>query len=429
MITFDLFAGAGGASEGLIAASHDLYGERPGYLASVNHWPVAIATHKRNHPWANHFCEDIRRVDPRRALGLEERGGSRKRVRIGVAGPDCTHFSSAKGAQPRNAKSRSLAWDVVRWTRKTEPENLVIENVPEFRFWGALDETGRPIKERRGEYFDVFLNSLRALGYNLDWRILKACDYGDATSRRRLFILGRRQDINNGQVVWPDQTHGTEGNLFGLPAYRTAREIIDWSIPGESIFGRKRRLADSTEARIADGLIRFCGEPFLLGIGGPSGRQCVKSVDSPLATILTKNHEYIAVPYLLRYNGGGRVQSLDAPLTTLDTSNRFALVSAFLISYHGNDKSHTLEEPLRTLRTHDRFGLVQVQKALSERGLCIADITLRMLRPHEQAAAHSFDASFQFEGSLDEQTAQVGGSWPVRTATALCKAMLGGYPA
>lgn len=483
-IVFDLFCGAGGASTGLCQAATSI-GRPITEMVAVNHWAKAVATHKRNHPWANVLHEDVSRVDPRPIF----RG---KKVKLGVAGPSCVHFSSARGGKPVSDQERSHAWDVVRWARICEPENLIVENVPEFAFWGPLGEDGKPDKHRRGEYFQEFLQALRRLGYNVDYRILCAAHYGDATTRRRLFVQARR-----GPISWPQPSHrmAGEGDLFGLPLARSAREIIDWNLPGESIWTRKKPLAEATMARIMEGLRRYVGgpfivpqlsgarprgvdeplntitatgsgnalvQPFLVGIGGPRGRQVPSSLDSPLGTIIGQNHTYLVEPFLipnfgeragqaprthsvdeplptitghgagvliepflLRYNDGRRVQSIDEPVTTLDGSNRFAVVEPFLVSYYGTGHPHSLADALPTITGKDRFALVEAIGSAMEQGVTlVADIRLRMLQPHELAAAHSFPADYEFCGGKMDAVKMVGNSWPVATAQALCREVL-----
>ena len=411
---FDLFCGAGGASEGLVAAAG------PGVaLTAVNHWQPAIATHRANYPWARHFEEDVRRVDPRQAIG---KGG----IRLGVAGPDCTHHSNARGGKPRSSGQRALAWDVVRWARLTEAQALLIENVPEFVSWGPLTPEGARDRSRAGEYFEEFLAGLRRLGYAVDWRILCAADYGDATTRRRLFIQARQ----DGRISWPESTHSPNpaGDLFGGEKWRSAAQIIDWSIPGASIFTRAKPLAEKTMTRIVEGVRRFAGEsfvvpqlscgrvralseplptltatgtgnalvtPFLLGVGGPSGRQKARPVSEPLGTVLGANHQYLVEPFLLSYYGTGRPIPLSDPLPTMTGRDRFALA-----------------EPI-ALHDGSRW--------------MVADIRFRMLQPHELAAAHSFPAEYDWTPARTKsnRVRLIGNSWPVRTATALCREMLG----
>lgn len=486
MIAFDLFCGAGGASTGLVQAAESV-GRPVREMVAVNHWKRAVETHRINHPWATVLQEDVSRVDPRPLLGG-------KKVALGVAGPSCVHFSRSRGGRPVNDQERSHAWDVVRWARLLEPESLIIENVPEFATWGPVKEDGKPDMKRRGEFFRAFLKSLKDQGYNVDWRILCAAHYGDATTRRRLFVQARR-----GRITWPDPTYRLaeeQADLFDLPVARPAREIIDWNLPGESIFSRKKPLSPATMARIMEGLKRFYGgafivpqlsgarvrgvgeplntitgtgtgnalvEPFLIGIGGPRGRQVPSSVEAPLGTMLSQNHTYLIEPsfliphfgerdgqrprthslemplpavtshgagaliqpFLLRYNDGGRIESVDAPITTVDGSNRFALIEPFLISYYGNGGAHSLADGLPTITGKDRFALVEAIGTALEQGVAVVvDIRMRMLQPHELAAAHSFPADYQFAGGKKDAVKMIGNSWPVATAQALCREVL-----
>lgn len=419
LTAFDLFAGAGGASLGLVHAAHTA-GTAVADLVAVNHWEPAIVVHRANHPWATHYQEDVRRIDPRRAM-------EGRLPTLGLAGPDCRHHSRARGGAPKSAPERALAWDVVRWARLTETPALLVENVPEFVEWGPVGEDGLSIKARRGEYFEEFLGSLRALGYVVDWRILCAADHGDATTRRRFFLQARQ----DGRIAWPEPTHSAdpESNLFGGARYRTAREIIDWSLPGKSIFERRKPLAERTMRRIVEGIRRFAGEsfcvpqlscgrvratseplptitgtgtgnalvtPFLVGVGGPRGRQRVSSIGAPLGAVLGVNHQYLCEPFLVSYYGTGRAGSLDTPLPTATGRDRFGLV-----------------EPITT-QDGSRW--------------IVADVRFRMLQPHELAAAHSFPVDYRWIGTKKTRTKLVGNSWPVRTATALCAAMIGGEP-
>jgi DNA (cytosine-5)-methyltransferase 1 len=454
MIAFDLFAGAGGASLGLIGAAQDL-GIRVDGLRAVNHWGPAIEVHRANHPWADHYQEDVRRLCPRSIVGKE-------RPRLGLAGPDCTHHSNARGGKPRDTGQRALAWDVVRWARLTEPHALLIENVPEFTSWGPLTADGKRDKDRSGEYFNEFLSALCRLGYSVDWRIFCAADYGDATSRRRFFLQARA----DGRVTWPEPTHTPDpaGNLFGGERHRPAREIIDWNQPGQSIFSRRKPLADKTMRRIIEGVKRFAAEPFLLGVGGPTGRQSARGVGEPLPTVLGVNTTYLCTPFVLPQLSCGRprsveeplctitatgtgnalcvpfltaaygerpgqlarVHSIDAPLPTATGENRFGLVQPFLVSYYGNGQPIAIDSPLPTATGRDRFGLVEPITARDGSRWVVADILFRMLQPEELAAAHSFPADYDWSPARTKtnRVRLVGNSWPVRMGEALCRSIL-----
>jgi DNA (cytosine-5)-methyltransferase 1 len=207
--------------------------------------------HEVNHPGTRHIRNNIWQIDPR-----EVTGG--KPVELAWFSPDCKHFSKAKGGKPREKSIRDLAWVVVLWAQRVKPDVILLENVEEFRTWGPLDDDGKPIKERAGETFDKWCRSCARLGYKLQFRELRACDYGAPTIRKRFFMIARR---DGRPIVWPEPTHGKPGSAEVLSGkrlpWRTAAEIIDWSIPCPSIFERKKPLADKTLRRIAHGIMKF----------------------------------------------------------------------------------------------------------------------------------------------------------------------------
>ncbi len=379
----DLFCGAGGASNGLRRAC-----VRRGVglnLVAVNHWPLAIETHKANHPDALHICEPVENINPRQAVP----GG---RLDLLMAGPECVHHSIARGGKPINDQSRASAWCILRWATALDIETILIENVREFTSWGPLGRNNRPLKSRKGETFEAFLNALRSLNYRVEWKILNAANYGDPTTRERLFIQARK---GRKPITWPAETHTPDGRrtLFGpTNRWRPAREIIDWSLPGKSIFSRKRPLCPNTLARIAAGIERFWGK--------------------------------LAKPFLVILNGGGRqgaggVRTLDEPLPVITAGgNHFGLVSPFNTKYYGTGKARPVTDPLDTVTTRDRFGL-----AIPQYGACL-DILFRMLQPHELAAAMGFDPEYQFCGSRENRVKQIGNAWANGLAEALCAEIL-----
>jgi DNA (cytosine-5)-methyltransferase 1 len=247
-VIVDLFAGGGGASTGIEAATGRTVD------IAINHDPVALETHKRNHPRTRHLEADIWEVKPKEATQGQP-------VELLWASPDCTHFSVAKGGKPRKQNIRSLAWAVVTWAHEVRPACIFLENVAEFRGWGPLDDEGRPIKAQMGETFRVWKGALEALGYQVDFRILDASQYGAPTRRRRLFLIARCDGL---PIVWPEITHGP-----GKAPLHTAAECIDWSIPCPSIFDRKKPLAEKTLWRIAQGIRRFVlesADPFIVKV-------------------------------------------------------------------------------------------------------------------------------------------------------------------
>jgi DNA (cytosine-5)-methyltransferase 1 len=352
----DLFCGAGGTSAGYLAACHAL-GVRPDLLA-INHWPTAIATHELNHRGVRHLCENLDKISPREAIPS-------RHLHALLASPECTHHSNAAGGRPRNDQSRATAWHVCRWVNDVHVDAFQIENVREFLNWGPLRKDGKPMKRYRGKTFKAFLESLASLGYTIEHRILNAADYGDPTTRERLFILGRR---DRKPIVWPDASHG-RGGLNGLKPWRPAREIIDWDLKGKSIFQRKRPLSQNTLRRIAAGLRKFGGlnaEPFLVMLYGTNE---VRSLDRPLATVTANgNHIALAEPFILGQRTSATPRSVDRPAPTVTTTSRgIGLVEPFLVNYHGSHEGrqdgdqrvHEVGEPVPTLDTSNRLGLAQ----------------------------------------------------------------------
>lgn len=378
----DLFCGAGGTSTGAVQAceSHG----RDIDLVAVNHWERAVETHAANHPSANHHCEDLTTMDPRKAVP----GG---KLDLLVASPECTHHSVARGGMPVNDQSRASAWCVLRWATALIIDRILIENVPEFVSWGPIGTNGRPLKSRRGEIFESFINSLKASGYRVDWRVLNSADYGAATSRRRLFLQaakGRRE------IVWPDATHDVKATpgLFGQKKqWRGAREIIDWRLLGASIFDRKRPLSPNTLARIEAGLRKFGGknaEPFLVLLKGTQAGHLdssAKSVEGPVPALTTGNNVGLCEPFLVTANhgadpgGGGhdrRAHSLDKPIGTVVAGGKsHALVQPFILppeGIHRGNAPRLTDDPLQTV-TAGRGGGCLVQLTHGGREMSIDD--------------------------------------------------------
>lgn len=353
IVAVDLFCGAGGTSSGLMEAADELLLKVN--LTAINHWAVAIATHSANHTYAQHMCASLDAVGPRQVVP----GG---RLHLLVASPECTHHSNARGGKPMKDQSRASAWQVLRWCELLNVENVLLENVREFEKWGPLSTNGRPIKSRKGETFQAFIAALRSLGYTVDYRVLNAADYGDATTRERLFILARK---GRRGIVWPEPSHSmdTSEGLFGkLKPWRAAREIIDWEIPGKSIFSRKKPLSENTMRRIEAGLKKFSGpeiEPFLIVL---RGKNKGRSVDQPMPTITAGgNHTGLCQPFIVPLNRAKDAsRSVEQPLKTVTaTSSDMGLVEPFLVEYYGTGGAQSVDEPLPAVVTRDRFGLCE----------------------------------------------------------------------
>ncbi|MGP2503627.1 DNA cytosine methyltransferase [Pantoea ananatis] len=383
-IIVDNFAGGGGASTGIEMAtgrSVDI---------AINHDPNAIAMHTTNHPDTLHYCESVFDIDPVAATGGAP---------VGLAwfSPDCRHFSKAKGSKPVKKEIRGLAWIVIRWALAKRPRVIMLENVEEFKTWGPLLPTEeRPDPARAGETFAAFVGMLstgipadhpaldevcdflqigrhsadaqklvKGLGYAVEHRELRACDFGAPTIRKRFFMVMR---CDGQQVTWPEPSHGDPKSLAvqsgHLKPWRTAAECIDWSIPCPSIFGRSKPLAENTMKRIARGIQRFVLDnptPFIVKCNHTSNQtryDCFRgqSVDEPLQTI-TKTHGFAVVAPIFAGTGGSTFQMkprpVDKPFFTLLTQNRTNVVCPMLAPVisrqFGNSIGHTVDEPAGTV--------------------------------------------------------------------------------
>lgn len=356
-LIIDNFAGGGGTSTGLEAA----FG-RPVDIA-INHDPEALAMHAANHPHTLHLCESVWDVNPIEVTGNQP-------VALVWLSPDCKHFSKAKGGTPVSKHIRGLAWVGMRWVAMCKPRVLMLENVEEFQTWGPIlvgpDGLARPDPARRGKTFESFIRQLRMHGYQVDWRELRASDHGTPTIRKRLFLVARRDGL---PIVWPEQTHAepTDRRVIAgkLAAHRTAAECIDFDLPAESVFGRKRALVDNTMRRVAKGLWRHVltsANPFIVGVGGRMGQSPARSVHAPTQTITSKADSCVAQPVLAPYlsehanASNQRTMPADAPLRTICAQvkgGHFSVVAPTLAPLRGTSEQHLLghavDTPLSTV--------------------------------------------------------------------------------
>lgn len=369
-LIIDSFAGGGGASTGI-----ELAVGRPADIA-INHDPAAIAMHKVNHPFTKHYCESVWEVNPKEAT-------QGRPVALAWFSPDCKHFSKAKGGKPVDNTIRGLAWAAVKWAATVKPRVIILENVEEFKTWGPVIN-GQPDKKQSGKTFKSFVNALRRLGYTVDWRELKACDYGAPTIRKRFFLIARR---DGRPIVWPEPTHGkpdSEEVRSGLlKPWRTAAEIIDWSLPCPSIFDTAeeiyikygvravRPLAEATMRRIARGIKKFVidsPEPFIVNVNHTANNNHFhgQSICEPIGTLTAKNSYSFVTPTLIQYHGEQsnnevRCQSLENPLLTVDAAGRYGLVAAFMSKYYDGGHSgcgNSVGEQLNTITSVDHNALV-----------------------------------------------------------------------
>lgn len=449
-LVVDNFAGGGGASEGIeqaLGRSVDL---------AINHDETAIAVHTANHPGSEHSVADVWDIEPEQAT----RG-----MPVGLAwfSPDCRHHSKAKGGRPVSKSVRGLAWVAARWAARVKPRVIVLENVEEFQDWGPLvkDAAGkiRPCPTRKGQTFRGFVYNLRRHGYTVDWKMLRACDYGAPTIRKRFFLIARRDGRD---IVWPKPTHADPSVPAvlrrKLKPWRTAAECIDWSIPCPSIFDRKKPLATATLNRIAKGMMRYVihhQQPFTVslqdttnsasagaqvaptliqtGYGEREGQapRCLDlhkplgtvvaggskhalvtaflakhytgvvgaDLRDPLPTVTTTDHNALVSAFMVNMKGSTRrCRNIEEPLSTICASSTHAyLTAAFLAPYYGSGSGETgrdLRNPTPTITCKDRFQLVTV--TIDGEEYAIVDIGMRMLQPHELAAAQGFPTGYQF---------------------------------
>jgi len=341
-LVVDLFAGGGGASTGIeqaIGRAVDI---------AINHDPEAIALHQANHPQTSHYVSDVFEVDPVRVT-------DGRPVGLLWASPDCKHFSKAKGGKPVSTKIRSLAWAVVKWAKLVRPRVICLENVEEFQTWGPLGADNKPCPKRKGETFARWKCRLETLGYTVEHRELRACDYGAPTIRKRLFLVAR---CDGQAIVWPEPTHAAPDSLQRkakrLKPWRTAAECIDWSVHVPSIFERKKPLADATCRRIAKGIMRYvveAAEPFIVTTttDHPGAKP-----SAPLRTLATGGQHALCVPSLIhtgygqRPNQSPRVSGLDKPAGTLVGNGKHALVSAFLARHCAGAVASVMADPVAT---------------------------------------------------------------------------------
>ena len=403
-IVVDNFAGGGGASTGIeiaIGRSVDI---------AINHDPAAIAMHRANHPATKHYTEDVWKVDPVEAC-------EGRPVALAWFSPDCKHHSKAKGGKPVSKHIRGLAWVAVKWAKKVRPRVIMLENVEEFMDWGRLDANDRPDPRYKGETFRRFVRQLEHEGYRVEYKLLRACDYGAPTMRRRFFLIAR---CDGQPILWPEPTHADPGGLEARAGLKKpwvpAADVLDFSLPCPSIFATSeeiyeqygiravRPLANATMRRIARGIQKFVIDnprPFIVQVNhggdGFRGQDIEEPLDTitakhgtgivepiiapvearnnhgsggndvrePLRTVTTGGHHMLIAPNLIQYHdeqgGDVRGQEVDDPLMTVDASNRYGLVSTFISKYYGGDNvAAGVDKPLPTVTAIDHNAVCAV---------------------------------------------------------------------
>lgn len=364
-IIIDNFAGGGGASTGIELATG-----RPVTIA-INHDPAAILMHKTNHPYTVHMQASVWDVDPVAVC-------AGRPVGLAWFSPDCKHFSKAKGAALVDRNIRGLAWIVLRWAGTVRPRIIILENVEEFQTWGPVRK-GKPVKSRSGQTFKKWLSQLRALGYEVEHRELVAADYGAPTTRKRFVLIAR---CDGQPIRWPERTHAPADHPDTIAGkfkpWRSAAEIIDWTVPMYSVFDSKeeirrrygvnavRPLAENTLRRIIRGVDKFTirsGKPFIVECNHSGGGH-LAGTDTPLGTITQKCTKGFVTANLIQYHTeqteNVRANGLTEPMPTVDASNRYGLTVAHLTEYYGNGNPLDLRDPMHTVTGHDREALTAV---------------------------------------------------------------------
>lgn len=403
----DSFAGGGGASTGIeLATGHPVD-------VAINHNEAAIMMHRRNHPFTEHYIEDIWQVDPKIAV----RG---RHVRLAWFSPDCKHFSRAKGAALVDKKIRGLAWVVLKWAAEVRPDVIMLENVPEFVTWGPVRK-GKPVKSKAGQTYQKWLSQLEGLGYKVGTKKICAADHGAPTIRTRFHLIAR---CDGRPIVFPERTHAPRDSIEvqtgKLKAWRSAAEVIDFSLPCPSIFASKaeiknqygvnamRPLKENTLRRIARGLDKFViksAEPFIVPVGygeNKGQKPRVHDIEEPLSTVVSNTKQYvcdllmtpfhmhnhsnasgtdmnapvntvtgvgaqmvvepIATPYVICNNAGNAPHDIVEPVPTVTTGGRNILAAPTLIQYHTEQsakevRGQKLDEPIQTVDAANRYGV------------------------------------------------------------------------
>lgn len=423
----DLFAGGGGASTGILAA----LGRSPDLVVDYNQ--VALDVHLANHPHGMHYCDDVFEALPK-VQALQD---PRQPVGLLWASPSCTQFSKAKTGSPLNVSIRNLAWAVVDWARAMKPRCIVLENVEEFTSWGPLDDNGRPLQDKKGQFFQEWLLALRGMDYVVEWKSLVAADYGAPTTRKRLFLIARN---DGAPITWPTPSHAEKPGAPNLKPWRTAFEVVDWSLPCASIFDRKKPLADATLRRVAEGMRKYvllADEPCVLSIdngfavpfiGTHYGQSIGRSIQRPLPTVTAGGggHQLLVIPTLVTSGYGERpgqlprVPGIHKPLGTVMASGaKHALVCGHLGS------ADRQAQVVELLLSYSTLTSADIESA-RVRGLLPTDIGMRLLAPKELLRAQGFPADYRIDvASKTNQISVIGNAVCPAVAEAIVRANLG----
>ena len=447
LLYIDLFCGAGGTSSGVEYARVDGM-KCAEVIACVNHDKNAILSHQANHPHTLHFTEDIRTLELSPMVEhLQKMKANYPTAKVVLwASLECTNFSKAKGGQPRDADSRTLAEHLFRYIEALRTDYIQIENVEEFMCWGALDENGRPVSKDQGSDYLRWVRKVRSYGYDFDWRILNAADFGAYTSRKRFFGLFAKKGL---PIAFPHQTYAKPtvafasqvvGNLFPdqYKPWKPVREVLDLDDDGESIFVRRKPLCEKTLERIYAGLVKFVAggkkqhEQFMMRYNTVRAQDTVKSIDEPCGVVTTENRfAKVKCQFLSKqFSGDPDSKNIDIeqPAGTVTTIDHHAFVTA----YYGNGVNSSIDSPAPTVTTKE--GVVgiaiydddspwtrRVKEFMAAYG--IVDICMRMLNIGELKRIMGFPTDYVLIGTQAEQKKYIGNAVEVNMSRVLCEAL------
>lgn len=489
-LIIDLFCGAGGTTTGFDRAQ--LNGKKCALvIACINHDAKAIKSHWLNHPEVVHFEEDIRTLElsPLVELLIKYRLLYPNSKVILWASLECTNFSKAKGGQPRDADSRTLAEHLERYIIALNPDYVQIENVVEFMSWGPLDERGKPVSRKSGSDWLRWRKEICNFGYRDEWQELNSANFGAYTSRNRLFGCFAKPGL---PIVWPESTHAkkpVDGGMFGnQQKWKAVKDVLDFEDEGLSIFNRKKPLVDASLERIEAGLIKFVAggkDSFLLQYNSGSKDNRVIDVDKPCNTIPTSNRFALAQTHFLAkyYGNGNNVSSIEEPAGTLVTKDRYSKIQTVFFdkTFTGNSNIQSIDNPAGTIMPNDKHRLINCQPfilnpshgghTMSTDVPCpviiarqdkaplyliqlsldinvsipvydddsavmirikqfmalygIADIKMRMLKVSELLPIQGFPIDYQLSGNQTDQKKFIGNSVVPHVVTCWCEAMAG----
>ena len=425
LLYIDLFCGAGGTSTGISTAR--LEGDECAkVIACVNHDANAIASHAANHPDAMHFMEDIRTLElsPLVAHLRKCRAENPEALVVIWASLECTNFSKAKGGQPRDADSRTLAEHLFRYIEAIDPDYIQIENVVEFQSWGDVDRDGRPISMDRGRCYLKWVRNVKKYGYDFEHNVLNAADYGAYTSRKRFFGIFAKKGL---PITWPAQTHckgGSDNSFFkDMQKWKAVKDVLDFSNKGESIFNRRKPLSENTLQRIYAGLVKYIagGKQAFLSkqySGDPKSKNI--SIDGPAGTITCiDHHAFVTVCY-----GNGYNRDIDSPSPTVTVKDKLAIVqTCFLDNQYGNGRPSSGDVAIGIFED-DSPMMVKIKEFMAM--YCIADIKMRMLTVMELLLIQGFPRDYILIGTQAEQKKYIGNAVEVTIARKLCEALCAG---